>query len=181
MTHYDPEFEEMARAFRLELQAEQAELEELERESDIQSMDLFMALLESQWRGDQIRLLCGSTVFQGSIIHVGQNLVTLAAMAGAMADVCLDRCDGYQIVEPGRGNGVARRDKDPVRFAARLRELAGVPNQVVEVGTSDGAPVATGRLAEVRADHVLIIGRDNGQWIVPLHAIAYCVRAPLGR
>ena len=181
MTNYDPEFEEMAREFRRQMAEEQAELEEIERESDLQAIDLPFALLESQWRGDVVRVVCGSRAFVGQVTHVGDNIVTLATETGATTDICLDAVHAIAITTPGRGNGVPRREKDPVRFVARLREFVGIPNALFEFGTNDDAPVVIGRLAEIRADHILVLTRDNARWMVPVARIAYCVRVPMGR
>jgi hypothetical protein len=181
VTHYDPEFEEMAREFRRAIAEEQAEIEEIERETEVQGLDLPFAMLEAQWRGDMLRVVCPGRAFVGRVIHVGENIITLATETGATADVCLTATQGIAIVEPGRGGGVPRREKDPVRFVARLRELVGIPNLVLEFGTSDSAPVVMGRLAEVRADHIMVVTRDNARWMVPLGALSYCVRVPAGR
>lgn len=181
MTHYDPEFEEMAREFRREIAQEQAELEEIERESELQSIDLPFALLESQWRGDTVRVVCGPRAFVGTVAHVGENIVTLTTETGALSDICLDGVHAVAITVPGRGNGIPRREKDPVRFMARLRELVGVPNLVLEFGTNDDTPVVMGRLAEIRADHIVVITRDNTRWMLPVTRIAYCVRVPSNR
>ena len=181
VTAYDPEFEAMAREFRRQMADEQEELEAIEREAEIERTDLPLALLESQWRGDQLRVVCGDRTFLGQVSHVGDNLVTLESDTGTVVNICTTAISGIAVTEVGRGGGFPRMGKDPVRFVARLRELAGQPGMILEFGALGTEQTMFGRLAEVRADHILVITRDGTQWMLPATTIAYCVRVPVGR
>lgn len=178
---YDPEFEEMAREFRQALQEEQAELEAMSMETDLGTLDLPFVFLEAQWRGDVLRIVCPGRIFVGQVTHVGETIVTLATDTGAIADIAIPAVLAVVVVQPAARPGRPRVEKDPVHFVARMREYAGVPHATFEFGGADPAAGVTGRLVEVRADHLVVRARDNTTWCIPIAAISYCVQAPTGR
>ncbi|MFZ4514913.1 MAG: hypothetical protein ACOYN3_01205 [Acidimicrobiia bacterium] len=178
---FDPEFEELARAFRRELQEEQAELELIAVEADLGSLDLPFVFLEAQWRGDRLRVVCLGRTFIGYVTHVGETIVTLLIDSGATANIAIHAILGIMVEQPAARPGLPRVDKDPVQFAARLREYAGIPNAVFEFGGGDPSVAITGRIVEVRVDHAVIRSRDNATWMLPIAAMSYCLQVPMGR
>lgn len=170
----DPELELAARRFRLEREEEQTELEEMEEEARDRVLDLPFSLLELQWRGDLTRVHVAGRSFAGRVVHVGEDVVTLATNPGAFVDVRLDRVVAFNVIERSRESGSGRRAPDPRRVVARLREIADSPHEA-EFGTIGDVRVS-GRVQRVHSDHVVVRSVEGTEWLLPMGAIVYVVR-----
>lgn len=171
----DPELELAARRFRLEREEDQTELEVMEEEERDRVLDLPFALLELQWRGDRVRVHTPDRLFEGVVVHVGDDFVTLATARDTYVDARTDHVSGFVVTERARDGGRAKLTRDPKRFIARLREVVDSVHVRCEFGSRGGVRVS-GRVQRVHADHVVIRSDEGSEWLLPLLSITYMVR-----
>ncbi len=171
----DPDLEAMARQFRQTLKEEQLEIEEIAAEEFESSVDLAFAFLELMWSGSQTRVSVGDTFFEGTINHVGKDIVQMATRPGTFVDIQIPFIDNVFVVEHYKGKGKSILQRDPRTFVARMRELASMPMQEVEIGTNSTSASISGILKLVRSDHLVLTNREKKQWLVPLTNVGYCL------
>lgn len=171
----DPDLELAARRFRIEREEDQSELEEMEEETRDRVLDLPFALLELQWRGDRVRVLTPERTFEGVVVHVGDDLLTVQTGPDVYVDFRTERVGGIAVVERSRASGRSKLSRDPRRFVARLREVVDSIHVRCELGAGPGVHLS-GTVERVHADHLAFRAVDRSEWLVPLHAIAYLIR-----
>lgn len=174
----DPELAEMAREFKKILREEQEELEAIASEQFESEIDMAFSFLEMMWSGDRIRISIGEKYFEGTIIHVGKNIVQMATTPGVFVDISIEFVASVFVVEKNSAKGRSAMKKDPHTFISRMRELADLPMQEVEIGGESPSSMISGILSLVRSDHVVIRTKDKREWLVPLARAAYCVTRP---
>lgn len=171
----DPELEAMAREFRNALREEQEEIEAISSEAFESEIDLSFAFLELMWSGAQTRVAVGDKFFEGEVIHVGKNIVQLATTPGTFVDIHIPFISNVFIVDSTNRKGRSVILRDPKTFVARMRELAALPMQEVELGGDNPAAAIGGILKLVRNDHLVIAAKDKREWLIPLNQIGYCI------
>lgn len=171
----DPELEAIAREFMRTLREEQEEIEAITAEEFESEVDMTFAFLELMWSGAQTRISVGDRFFEGTITHVGKNIVQINTNPGVMVDVHIPFVSNAFVVERGQSKGRAILQRDPRTFIARMRELAALPMQEVELGGDSSAASVIGQLTMVRSDHVVIKGKEKKEWLVPLERVGFCL------
>ncbi len=154
-----------------------AEMAEEERD---RTLTMQVAFLERLWAGEAVTVRVVGRAFDGVVVHVGDDLVTLLGPDEELVDV---RMGAVLSVTSSRAEGGALRaleHVDPVRFVARIRELRNDEARVV-VGAELGARELTGHFVRVHADHVVFAADDASEWLLPLTTIAYVRRKPRAR
>jgi hypothetical protein len=174
----DPDLAEMAREFKRILREEQEELEAISSAQFESEIDMAFAALEMMWSGDRVRISIGERFLEGNIIHVGKNIIQMLTTPGVFVDIALYSISNIFIVEKHSIKGRAAMKRDPHTFIARLRELADLPMQEVEIGFDSNAAPIVGILSIVRSDHVVVRTKDKREWLVPLAKAAYCITRP---
>lgn len=174
----DPELAEMAREFKQILREEQEELEAIASEQFESEIDMAFSFLEMMWSGERVRISIGERYFEGTIIHVGKNIIQMATTPGVFVDINIEFVSSVFVVEKNSSKGRAAMKRDPHTFISRMRELADLPMQEVELGGESSGSVITGILSLVRSDHVVIRTKDKREWLVPIARAAYCITRP---
>jgi hypothetical protein len=157
----DPELEMMAREFRNTLREEQEEIEAITAEAFEAEVDMAFSFLEMMWSGSRVRVSIGEMNFEGLVTHVGKNI----QIPSITSVLVLDR----------ESVGRSSYAKDPKTFVARMRELAAMPMQEVEIGSLAGKHDIVGILRLVRNDHIVVENREKKQWLVPLASVGFCL------
>ncbi len=171
----DPELEAMAREFKNTFRQEQEELEAMSTEALEAEIDIPFAFLELMWSGAQTRVSVGPHFFEGLVTHVGRDLVQLAIGPGMIVDVHLPFISQVFVVQRNQESARTALHRDPRTFIARMRELAEIPMQEVELGGEVSSAGVSGVLKLVRSDHVVISAKDKREWLVPLANVKYCL------
>ena len=171
----DPELELAARRFRLEREEDQHELESMEEEERDRVLDLPFALLELQWRGDRVRVITPDRQFEGTVVHVGDDFLSVMTAPDTYVDARTDQVSGFVVTQRSRDGGRAKLVRDPKRFIARVREVVDSVHVQCEFGARGGVRVS-GRVLRVHADHVAIRSNEGSEWLLPLHSLHYMVR-----
>jgi hypothetical protein len=174
----DPELANMAREFKRIIREEQEELEEISSAQFESEVDMSFALLEMLWSGERIRISIGERFFEGTVIHVGKNIVQIVTNPGIIVDIAVHFISNVFIVDKLAGNGRSVMKRDPHTFIARMRELADMPMMEVEIGFDSNATPIVGLLSLVRRDHVVVRTKDKREWFVPIAKAAYCITRP---
>ena len=174
----DPELANMAREFKRIIREEQEELEEISSAQFESEVDMSFAFLEMLWSGERIRISIGERFFEGTVVHVGKNIVQLVTNPGVVVDIAVHFISNVFIVDKLAGNGRSVMKRDPHTFIARMRELADMPMMEVEIGFDSNATPIVGLLSLVRRDHVVVRTKDKREWLVPLSKAAYCITRP---
>jgi hypothetical protein len=133
---------------------EQQVLAEMAEEERDRTLDLSQALLERLWRGDAVTVRVLGRAFDGFVVHVGDDLVTLRTVDGATVDVRIGAVLSVASLESGTGVLRALGQPDPRRFVARLRDI--------------------------HADHVVFEADEGSEWLLPLATVAFVRREPPG-
>lgn len=171
----DPILGAQARAFRKAFREEQEEIEAISSETLESEIDMGFAFLELMWSGAQTRVSIGDRFFEGFVTHVGKNIVQMNTGPGSITDIHMPFVSNVFVVERSNSKGRPILQKDPRTFIARMRELAGMPMQEVELGGDSTAAGISGILRIVRSDHLVIANKDKREWLVPLDNVGYCI------
>jgi hypothetical protein len=159
---------------------EQQVLAEMAEEERDRTLDLSQALLERFWRGDAVTVRVLGRAFDGFVVHVGDDLVTLRTVDGATVDVRIGAVLSVASLESGTGVLRALGQPDPRRFVARLREILDAGDVPLVVGAEHGAREMRGRLVRIHADHVVFEADEGSEWLLPLATVAFVRREPPG-
>jgi hypothetical protein len=170
----DPELEMMAREFRNTLREEQEEIEAITAEAFEAEVDMAFSFLEMMWSGSRVRVSIGEMNFEGLVTHVGKNLVQINTTPGTFADIQIPSITSVLVLDR-ESVGRSSYAKDPKTFVARMRELAAMPMQEVEIGSLAGKHDIVGILRLVRNDHIVVENREKKQWLVPLASVGFCL------
>jgi hypothetical protein len=174
----NPDLADMAREFKRILREEQEELEAISSAQFESEIDMAFAALEMMWGGERVRISIGERFFEGTVVHVGKNILQMLTTPGVFVDIAIPAISNVFIVEKYSEKGRAVMKRDPHTFIARMRELADLPMQEVEIGFDSNAAPIVGILSIVRSDHVVVRTRDKREWLVPLAKAAYCITRP---
>lgn len=135
--------------------------------------DLVDLVLEAMQRGRPLRVRVGASVFEGSVVHVGDDVVIIEDGRGAQVDVRLGALDELWIHAPVAGSGRGRRSNIPASFADCLEGLE-TTGREIELGGPRLAPVRC-RVSVVARDH-LVLDAGPSQRVIPTAAIGFVIR-----
>lgn len=164
---------QVSRAMRAEyLDAREVE-EEASEHLARKEADLVDLVLEAMQRGRPLGLRVGASRFEGSVVHVGDDVVVIEDGRGAQVDVRLSALDEIWIHAPVAGAGRARRSNVPASFADCLEGLE-TTGREVELGGPRLPPVRC-RVSIAASDHLVLEGRPS-QRVIPTAAIGFVIR-----
>ncbi len=135
--------------------------------------DLVDLVLDAMQRGRPLRVRVGASQFEGSVVHVGEDVVIIEDGRGAQVDVRIDALDELwiQALVPGSGRG--RRSTVPATFADCLEGLE-TTGREIELGGPRLPPVR-GRVSVAARDHLVLDGRPSQQ-VIPRAAVGFVIR-----
>ena len=159
------------------MRAEYLDAREIEEEATEhlarKEADLVEVVLEAMQGGRPLRARVGASVFEGSVVHVGEDLVIIEDGRGAQVDVRLGALDELWIHAPVEGSGRGRRSSIPVSFADCLEGLE-TTGREVELGGPRLPPVRC-RVSVAARDHLMLDGGPS-QRVIPTAAIGFVIR-----
>ncbi|HVL05734.1 MAG TPA: hypothetical protein VM388_07085 [Acidimicrobiales bacterium] len=159
------------------MRAEYRDAREIEEEATEQlarkEADLVDLVLEAMQRGRPLRVRVGASQFEGTVVHVGEDVVIIEDGRGAQVDVRLDALDELWIQPSVPGTGRGRRSNVPATFADCLEGLEATGREV-ELG-GPRLPPLRGRVIVAARDHVVLEGRP-GDRVIPRAAVGFVIR-----
>ena len=159
------------------MRAEYLDAREIEEEATEhlarKEADLVEVVLEAMQRGRPLRVRIGASVFEGSVVHVGEDVVVIEDGRGTQVDVRVSALDELWIHAPVPGSGRGRRSNVPASFADCLEGLEATGREV-ELGGPRLSPVRC-RVSVAARDHLMLDG-EPGQRVIPRAAIGFIIR-----
>jgi hypothetical protein len=167
------DLDEVSRAVRAGyLDAREVE-EEATEQLTRKEADLVDIVLEAMHRGQPLRVRVGTFQFDGSVVHVGEDMMILEDGRGAQVDVCLGALDELWIGSPMPGAGRGRRSNVPTSFADCLEGLEATRREV-ELGGQRLPPLRC-RVGVAARDHLVLDAPARGR-VIPRAAIGFVIR-----
>ena len=159
------------------LRAEYLDAREIEEEATEhlarKEADLVEVVLEAMQRGQPLRVRVGTSQFEGSVVHVGEDVAIIEDGRGTQVDVRIGALDELWIhpMVPGAGRG--RRSNVPASFDDCLEGLEATGREV-ELGGPRLPPIRC-RVSVAARDHLVLDGRPS-QPVIPRAAIGFVIR-----
>jgi hypothetical protein len=160
-------FEDLERDLRRAARETAEEAEADAREAHLLDRDLSAALFELGEDAATITAVVGGTTINGTVMHVGRDVVCLEARSGVV-NILIPAVRSVQVDEPGRGRTSPRR-REPMTLRAVLAAAA-VDGTTVEITGRDLQPV-TGPVVAVAADHVVLKGTHGRDLLIAMDAV----------